>query len=220
MKGKHFSASCNVVKTVSERKAILIRNGRCFVCLKINHRAQSYNSNKSCSKFHRRHHQSLCDPPQHNSLNSNHSVNSQEVSTNTTNNVKDKKAILLQTAGANACNGEGSRKTKIHILFDNGSQRSYVTEMLKEKLKLSVIKKEKLHLNTFGSGQFRTQQCEMVQVRLTKPELNETIMIEALTFPTICTPLPPVTKIGHYPCLEELELADSLAKLLMKLTCS
>ena len=49
-KGNHFSASCQVVKTVEERKAILIRDGRCFVCLRPQHHAQNCDSNKKCRK--------------------------------------------------------------------------------------------------------------------------------------------------------------------------
>ena len=43
-----------------------------------------------------------------------------------------------------------------------------------------MIKKEKLHLNTFGNGQFKMQQCEVVQMCLTKPVRNKTVLIEAL----------------------------------------
>ena len=42
-------------------------------------------------------------------------------------------------------------KSKIEnakILFDNGSQRSYITDSLKTKLGLSQIKEEKLDLDT------------------------------------------------------------------------
>lgn len=47
-KGIYFSASCQVIKTVEERKAILISNGCCLVCLKPQHRAQNCDSNKKC----------------------------------------------------------------------------------------------------------------------------------------------------------------------------
>ena len=52
-KGNHFSASCQVVKSVEGRKAILIRDGRCFVCLKPQHRAQDCDSNKKCRNCNR-----------------------------------------------------------------------------------------------------------------------------------------------------------------------
>ena len=47
-KGIYFSTSSQVIKTVEECKAILIRNGRCFVCLKPQHHAQNCDSNKKC----------------------------------------------------------------------------------------------------------------------------------------------------------------------------
>ena len=53
---------------------------------------------------------------------------------NTMNSVKDTKAILLQTAKAVACDLSEANKAGVRILFDNGSQRSYITESLKQRL--------------------------------------------------------------------------------------
>ena len=39
--------------------------------------------------------------------------------------------------------------------------------------------------------------------------MKETVVIEALAFPTICTPLPPVAKIDCCAGIKKLELADS-----------
>ena len=38
------------------------------------------------------------------------------------------------------------------------------------------------------------------------------VKVEALCFPTICTPLPPILEVNHYPCLRDLELADNFAE--------
>ena len=111
-------------------------------------------------------------------------------STNTGNCVKKKEAVLLQMAKAVGCDVEGTNKANVCILFDSGSQQSYVTEPLKDRLNLTTTRKERLHLNTFGSECFMTQQCE------------------ALSFPIICTLLPSRAKVDRYPCLKELELAD------------
>ena len=71
--------------------------------------------------------------------------------------MKDKKAILLQTARAVASNENGSKKVGIHLLLDSGSQHSYLTESLKNKLNLPITEKENLYLNTFGRNQFKMQ---------------------------------------------------------------
>ena len=62
-----------------------------------------------------------------------------------------KSSVLLQTARAVATNG--SRSKPVRILFDTGSQRSYVTNDLAKQLKLTPLKRETLHLNTFGNSQ-------------------------------------------------------------------
>ena len=58
--------------------------------------------------------------------------------------------VLLQTASAIARNEDGTKSTRVKILFENGSQRSYVTNNLKSRLGLNSTKREMLHLNTFG----------------------------------------------------------------------
>lgn len=210
-KQNHFSASCGSVKNVTDRKSILLKEGRCFVCLKTNHRAQNCDSNKKCRRCGRRHHQSLCKVNNRSPGGGQGAESKKETSTNTTNTMKDKKTILLQTARAVASNEDGSKKVGVRILLDSGSQRSYLTDSLKCKLSLPIAKKEKLYLNTFGSSQFKTQQCEIARVWLTKPSKEGAIIIDALSFPTICTPLPTVMEINKYPCLADLELADDFS---------
>ena len=111
-----------------------------------------------------------------------------------------------------ARNESGSKKVGICLLLDSGSQHSYLTESLKNKLSLSITKKEKLYLNTFGSSQFKSEQCEVVWVWLTKPGKDGAIIINALSFPTICTPLPTMMDINKYPCLADLDLADDFSE--------
>ena len=96
----------------------------------------------------------------------------------------------------------------MRILFDNGSQRSYITSNLKSKLNLKPMKTETVHLNTFGGNSFQKQSCELVRFRL-KNHVGEEIEITALSYPTICSPLPSKVKV-NYPHLEGLALADSL----------
>jgi len=76
---------------------------------------------------------------------------------------------LLQTAQAIATNNCSQLSRPVRILFDNGSQRSYITENLRTQLKLKPICKERLHLNTFGDNKFSSQLREVYKLSLHKP---------------------------------------------------
>ena len=72
-------------------------------------------------------------------------------SANTTSVSKEYQMILLQTAHAIA------HAVPVRVLFDNGSQLSYVTETLQRQLGLTPMKIENLHLNTLGHKSYKTQ---------------------------------------------------------------
>ena len=55
----HFSASCDKVMEVKDHKDILIKKGRCFNCLKANHKTRECTSMRNCRLCHRKHHQSI-----------------------------------------------------------------------------------------------------------------------------------------------------------------
>ena len=117
---------------------------------------------------------------------------------------------MLQTATAIATNEDGCKSVRVKILFDNGSQRSYITKIksLKSKLNIKPKKTEVLHLNTFGERSYRKQKCEVLPLFLRSNE-NEDIMISALRFPVICSPLSTRIEVDQYPHLRGLQLADS-----------
>ena len=118
-----------------------------------------------------------------------------------------KGTVLLQTASAIARNEDSTKSTRVKILFDNGSQRSYVTDNLKSKLGLKSTKKEMLHLNTFGEKTFRKQKCDVLTLFLEDAN-EETSRVCVLSFPTICSPLPSRVDANNYPHLHGLKLAD------------
>ena len=59
----HFSASCDRVIDIIERKEILRRDRRCFMCLGKNHRSAQCDPNKKCLRCRGGHHQSICPAP-------------------------------------------------------------------------------------------------------------------------------------------------------------
>ena len=82
---------------------------------------------------------------------------------------------------------------------------TYITDSLKIRLGLSPIQKEKLNLNIFGDSKFKTQNWDVVSVRLCR---SGTENLNALSFPTICSSVPSPVDLSAYPMLSELELAD------------
>ena len=184
----------------------------CFVCLSFGHRGHECRSTKTCRNCKQRHHQSICggfNTP----LNTGTTVpvieertpDSSEVITSTTSGRNER--VLLQIARAFATNEDGTKSTPVRVLFDNGSQRSYVTNNLKSNLNLKPYKTETLHLNTFGEQRYRKQSCEVVKLRLHKSG-HEEIEITALSFPVICSSVSSKIDIRKFPHLECLELAD------------
>ena len=212
----HYSASCDKVRDVKERKDHLIKTGRCFNCLKANHKTRECLSTKTCRLCHQKHHQSICNslsqqvepfvpsslPPV--SLPTDGSV----ATSNNTSSNKNAKTVLLQTARAVAYNHDTESSSRVRILFDSGSQRSYVTEQLCSRLKLRPVSTERLQVNTFGGEHFKAKSCKLYRIDLSKPGVHECHSITAIGYPTICSTLPSVTAVGEYTHLSDLELAD------------
>ena len=156
----HFSASCTKVTDPEKRKEILRNTNRCFNCLRVGHRVSNCQNSKCCRYCKQRHHQSICGTLISPSFNQEKSKDSNEAKTEskritTTSNMANKGTVLLKTAKTTATNSDGSRSSRVRVLFDSGSQRSYISNRLKTTLKLKLVKNETLDLNTFGNSKFR-----------------------------------------------------------------
>ena len=125
----------------------------------------------------------------------------------TTTCAKTNSGVILQTATASAISEDGSKTTCVRILFDNGSQRSYVSENLKYKLGLKSKGTETLNLNTFGEQKFQKQRCELLKLKLRASD-GDDVMIKALKFPVICPPISTTINLEHHPHLIGTPLAD------------
>ena len=176
---------------------ILRRDRRCFVCLQRGHRAKECSTAHNCRKCHGSHHQSICSIIQSKNENkdkpadqnvegtaakSEESLLQPEQVTSTPANTRHRTThVLLQTATVYAVNPENSRRIKVRVLFDSGSQRSYITSSLKSRLGLSTCKKATVHLGTFGQDQFKKQSCEGVRLDLQGLDGDFVIQMKAST---------------------------------------
>ena len=56
----HNSSSCSVVVDVSKRREIVMKSGRCFICLAKGHVARNCRKKKNCARCQQKHHTCLC----------------------------------------------------------------------------------------------------------------------------------------------------------------
>ena len=218
---QHYSASCEKVTGLQDRKDILRRDKRCFICLRIGHVSQECQNSRGCRKCGQQHHQSICSLSNHkkpaDSTKENPDPHSQTkpgdsaettTATSATSTSRKGKAVLLQTAQCIATNADSMRSTTVRVLFDTGSQRTYITNSLKSRLGLKPVEKESLRLNTLGDDRVRKETCDIVKLSLQKGD-GERVDVAALSFPVICSSLPLKVEVNAYPHIEGLALADA-----------
>ena len=104
-------------------------------------------------------------------------------------------------------------KVEANILFDEGSQRSFISQRLANNLQLHLQKNEDICLSSFGSQAPIIKQLQTGEIHLlTKTE--EKIPLSVLIIPTIATPLQNVMQayIAQLPHLQGISLAHPVTK--------
>ena len=121
--------------------------GQCFICLKPGHHQKDCKANKVCVHCQQtnKHHRSLCiNKFQEKPAETAHVV-TETISPVTENTLlTSDEQVLMQTATVEVENLEKSGKQTIRLLLDTGSQRSYITEQLADKLQLPIKGSETL----------------------------------------------------------------------------
>ena len=223
----HSSGTCRVVTQVDARKQILRKSGRCFSCLRRGHLSRECRSKSRCSKCGGKHHFTLCaktsqaDPPSTEAsaalaatqsgpgLNPNAAsftaipTTSVYIDANTT--------VLLQTARALVYNPDMPQfPQEIRMVLDPGSQRSYVTNRVKDVLQLRPEGSQQISVVTFGSNRRNSQDCEIVRIRMKFKDGSDK-EFKLFAVPLICQPVaaqPIKLCMERFRHLSQLDLAD------------
>lgn len=140
----HPSVQCNIVTNVQKRKEILKNSGSCFIRIRKYHHSKNCRSRSRCSKCHGRHHSSICDPTE--TTKSPISTENQKLES-----VVDEKGMISPV------NMSVGTKSTVLLQTENatiygGSQRSYITERVRDALHLPVSHSESLTSKPFGSN--------------------------------------------------------------------
>ena len=127
------------------RKRALLKGGRCFVCLKKHHMAMKCRSPLRFSTCNGRHHSSICSGTTQGTspsgaLSSRQMSSTQPLSsphlTTLSMYIDTKNPVLLQTATATVYSADRSYATTvIRLILDSSSQKSYITNKLRDSRK-------------------------------------------------------------------------------------
>ena len=126
-----------------------------------------------------------------------------------------KNTILLQTAQLNV--KSISRLSMIHegvsckVIFDSGSQRSYITRGAAKAVGATIHHKEKLRIGGFGGATTKEKLHDVVEVQLSKEGFDVAVKIQGIVVDKTCSPLQwnYINRyISLYPHLEGLPLGD------------
>ncbi|XP_045158369.2 uncharacterized protein LOC123524328 [Mercenaria mercenaria] len=172
---KHWSDECPIFRTIDERKKKL--KGSCFKCLKPGHSSSECKGNKHCvycGGFNV-HHRSLClqkfRPTEFCAISSETNVSS-DVNEVLSENVliSSSEMVLMQTARTEVKGPMQNQCKNVRVLLDSGSQRTYITQALAEKLGIKQGKEEQIKLVTFGTQNdknvFYTSEHEVEEWRI------------------------------------------------------
>ena len=210
----HNSRLCRTVALVEDRKAIIRRKNKCFVCLKTNHIAKNCYSKRLCNDCQGKHHESICTRKEHSGGENSSVTNRSSLNAVTTNIINDcrNKCILLQTAQAEVFHCDFNNTSLVRLIFDNCSQRSFIKSSLRQKLKLPTVRTELLAVKTFASDIEKMQKLDVVNIKVRSCKNLNITELEVYVVPLICSPVSSqiinVVK-ESYEFLKDLELADN-----------
>ena len=194
---------------VGDRKPILRGIGACYKCLSTDKEHVYRSCFARCAKCKGRHHVLLCDPSSRgkqsqfstscNTAGDSVHVNNNNVTSGSVNGTHDsvvsnvnsvtgvKTRVLLQTVRV-MVQGRAGVSNAV-ILFDTGSDRTYISETLVRKIGPEWVGTHDLSYAAFGSGKpSRTELRNVYNVSLQGPTGN-TENVVATEIPVICAPM-------------------------------
>ena len=134
--------------------------------------------------------------------------------TKETNLVATEECVIMQTATIDLENGkdeENRIKQSVRVLLDSGSQRTYISKYITDKLKLTPIDKNLLTIYTFGTTKPKCIETPVVEVTMILKS-GFTMKIKANVVPNITGTIErtPFRSETIKQTLKQYELADTI----------
>ena len=213
-RGQHPTEQCHVVTDIRERRNILLRQGRCYLCFrKAGHLAKDCDVSIKCFNCRGWHHVALCERnlirfgENKNAISpcgkeealetqSKQSEPAKEEQQNTkpaafcginTEAENSGKSILLQTAVVGAVNPDDQNKSvNLRVILDSGSQRTNITKNARDILRLTTVSRENVIIKVFGSDDDEINLYDLGALKLMSLNDDFEINVKRLEVPFIC----------------------------------
>ena len=215
---EHYAEDCSRYDNPEERKHILSKYARCFLCLNKGHRSFDCRSKSRCKFCKGKHHFLICSsrpissnfetkeaaqpsnagtaaqpsnagtaaqPGNASATLLNPNATSWVGSTGTSPPPPDERGVALQTALARV----GDKKeSKVRVLFDSGSQKTFISAKAVDRLALKPLREECLGIKTFGQSEPEIKKRSVYELSL-EPLRNDdrNVRVEAFLVDDICT---------------------------------
>ena len=96
---------------------------------------------------------------------------------------------FLQTAQSIIFNNVNRKSKNARVLFENGTQKSFINKKLSEALGLLRVRKKRKLLKGFESKNEVFRELDIVQAKLKDIHGENPTLLELIVVPTICSPL-------------------------------
>ena len=148
---QHIPSRCDVVSNPKARLRLLKNNTLCFVCLKPSHRAAQCKIDYKCVKCGSKHHVSICEKiketPEPKTENDDQANERTVFGLQTFSERRERKGdVILQSAMGKVSDPDNSNNySNARLLFDACSQRTYITDDLRNRFNLKINRTEKVN---------------------------------------------------------------------------
>ncbi|XP_042147453.1 uncharacterized protein LOC121836584 [Ixodes scapularis] len=179
---EHKTEECTSTVPLEQKKTMLQKHGRCFRCTLVNHMSKNCRRRITCRHCRGRHASTMRDPKFKNGGKKN-VAGTAPLQLKSTTETSDQRIVLLQTAEARASGTKN--KAMARVLFDGGSQRSFIIEDLYRRLGCKVVGSERLAVGYFN-GHKQEKNFRRVFITLKSKHNVHTYHLEALETSIIC----------------------------------
>ena len=142
----HKSVACPKIITTGDRRKILSKKKPCFNCPGSQHQATNCKSKTGCQKCHKRHHTSICNPPEERLLTVQHGSNI----------VVTYPVVIVEVEGI-----------KCRALLDTGAGSSYASAALLDRLPKRESKRETRKIEMMLGTTTREMELQTVNIKRT-----------------------------------------------------